>query len=318
VLLAYAKLDLDAVVLASTLPDDPFFTSLLSGYFPPAAVLAFPEEPSRHRLKREIVSTVLINAIVNLAGPVFVLRTCEVSGLGGAEVARAFVLSDGAFGLSALKSHIDWLDLKVEAKLQTRLYGDIADQFRGATRWFLAHVTAKTSVAETVARYRAGVEALREDYSMTPEESARIANLVQAGVPEELARDMTMLGSLSAALDVTLLAHETQKEPAQVAPLYFGLGAQLGLDRLRSLAGKFSPPEHWDRLALLRLLDDLSQSQRGIAKTLLIAGTDLQDWAKTQADGLQRTRDFLNALEASGEISIAKLMLASSQIQNLT
>ena len=37
VLLAYAKLDLDAEMLASTLPDDPAFAALLAGYFPPAA-----------------------------------------------------------------------------------------------------------------------------------------------------------------------------------------------------------------------------------------------------------------------------------------
>ena len=36
VLLAYAKLDLDAEILASTLPDDPALTPLLAGYFPPA------------------------------------------------------------------------------------------------------------------------------------------------------------------------------------------------------------------------------------------------------------------------------------------
>ena len=139
VLLAYAKLDLDAEVLASSLPDDPFFAPLLAGYFPPAAVAAFPQEPGRHRLKREIVSTVLINAIVNLAGPVFVLRTREVTGLGGAEVARGFVLADGAFGLSALKARIDALDLKLEARVQTGLYAEIADQFRRTTRWLLAH-----------------------------------------------------------------------------------------------------------------------------------------------------------------------------------
>ncbi|HEU0096280.1 MAG TPA: NAD-glutamate dehydrogenase domain-containing protein, partial [Rhizomicrobium sp.] len=61
VLLAYAKLDLDAEVLASSLPDDPAFAALLTGYFPPPAVAKFPDEPQRHRLKREIVSTVLIN-----------------------------------------------------------------------------------------------------------------------------------------------------------------------------------------------------------------------------------------------------------------
>jgi glutamate dehydrogenase len=317
VLLAYAKLDLDAQVLASTLPDDPTFTALLTGYFPPPAVAAFPDEPQRHRLKREIISTVLINTIVNLAGPVFVLRTREVSGMSDAIVARGFVLSDGAFGLSALKARIDALDLKVEAQLQNRLYSDIADQFRRAARWFLAHVPQDAPIADTVALYRAGVEALRQSYSLTDNDNAAIAELTKAGVPDDVARDMALLAPLAAALDVALLAHDAGKDAAGVTPLYFALGAALGLDRLRSLAVRFHPPEHWDRLAIRRLLDDLSQIQRGIAGKLLASGTDVESWAKAQGDSLQRTRDFLATLEASGEISVAKLMLASSQIQNL-
>jgi len=318
VLLAYAKLDLDAQVLASPLPDDPTFAALLAGYFPPAALAAFPEEPERHRLKREIISTVLINAIVNLAGPVFVLRSREVSGLSAAQVARGFVLSDGAFGLSALKSRIDALDLKVDAATQTQIYGEIADQFRRATRWFLAHVALDAPIVETVAQYRAGVEGLRQNYSLTTDDNARIAELVKAGVPDELARDMALLAPLAMALDVALLAHETGKDTAKVAPLYFALGEKLGLDRLRGLANRYQPAEHWDRLALRRLLDDLSQSQRGIAKKLLAGGVSVEDWSQAQRDGLERTRAFLATLEASGEISVAKLMLASSQIQSLT
>jgi glutamate dehydrogenase len=317
VLLAYAKLDLDAEVLASTLPDDPTFASLLAGYFPPAAVKAFPGEPERHRLKREIVSTVLINAIINLAGPVFVLRTREVTGLSSAQVARGFVLSDGAFGLSALKTRIDALDLKVAAAVQNGLYADIADQFRRATRWLLAHVPEDAPIADTVAQYRASVEALRESYVLTADDQARVLELTKAGVPEELARDMTLLTPLAAALDVALLAHEAGAAPSKVAPLYFALGDVLGLDRLRVLAGKFLPPEHWDRLALRRLMDDLSQSQRAITAQLLRDGSDVQSWAGKQGEALERTRAFLSTLEGSGELSVAKLMLASSQIQSL-
>jgi glutamate dehydrogenase len=316
VLLAYAKLDLDAEVLASPLPDDPTFGSLLAGYFPPAAVKAFPDEPERHRLKREIISTVLINTIVNLAGPVFVLRTREVTGLAGADVARGFVLSDGAFGLSALKVRIDALDLKVETAIQTGLYAEIADQFRRTTRWLLAHVPQDAPIADTVAQYRAGVEVLRENYILTPEDQSRIADLTEAGVPEELGRDMTLLAPLAAALDVALLAHDTGAQPAKVAALYLALGRKLGLDRLRALAGKFTPPEHWDRLALRRLMDDLSQSQRGIAAQLLRDGSSVENWAGRQSEALERTRSFLNTLEGSGELSVAKLMLASSQIQS--
>jgi glutamate dehydrogenase len=205
----------------------------------------------------------------------------------------------------------------VDAEIQTGLYGDIADQFRRATRWFLAHVPADAPIADTVSLYRAGVEALRQSYAMTEDDQAQIARLAKAGVPEDLARDMTLLLPLAAALDVALLAHETRTPPDKVAPLYFALGNTLGLDRLRALAGKFSPPEHWDRLALRRLMDDLSASQRGITIKLLNNGTSVEDWAKSQDGALERTRTFLNTLEASGELSVAKLMLASSQIQNL-
>ncbi len=317
VLLAYAKLDLDAEVLAGTLPDDPAFAALLAGYFPPEAVRTFPDEPQRHRLKREIISTVLVNAIVNLAGPLFVLRTAEVTGLSGAAIARGFVLSDGAFGLSALKTRIDALDGKVDARVQTQLYGAIADQFRRATRWFLTHVPQDAGIIDTSALYRAGVEALRQSHLMTGEDNGRIAELTGSGVPDDVARDVALLPALTSALDVALLAHDAELEPAKVAAIYFAVGDMLGLDRLRALAAKFSPPDHWDRLALRRLLDDLYAAQRRIARKLLAGGNSAETWAKTHAEALTRMRSFLADLDASGELSVAKLMLASSQIQNL-
>jgi len=317
VLLAYAKLDLDGEILASPLPDDPFFASLLAGYFPQGAVNAFPQEPERHRLKREIISTVLTNAIVNLAGPVFVLRTREVTGLSPADAARAFVLSDGAFGLSALKARIDALDLKIPASLQTQLYSDIADQFRRASRWFLTHVPANAVLADTAARYRAGIEALRQSYVLDREAQDRVTTLAVSGMPGDLARDLVLLAPLSTGLDVVELAQDSGSDVGKAGALYFAIGGELGLDRLRSLVERFHPPEHWDRLALRRLMGDLSSAQRGITGALLKNGKSVEQWSADNADALARTREFLAAMESSGDLSVAKLMLASSQIQNL-
>src|SRR3712207_4355709 len=61
VLLAYAKLEVGAAVLASDLPDDPALEPLLLDYFPAALRAQFPEAVSRHALRREIVATVLTN-----------------------------------------------------------------------------------------------------------------------------------------------------------------------------------------------------------------------------------------------------------------
>ncbi len=322
VLLAYAKLDLDAQIATSPLARDPAFASALTGYFPKQAVEAFPREPEQHRLKDEIVSTVLANRIVNLAGPLFVLRMRELSGASSAQVARAFVIADGAFGLSALKTRLDALDGKVEAAAQIHAYGEVAEHLRKVTPWFLAHHDADTGIAETIALHRAGVEALRAVLPLTDEDKARMTEFGLAKMPEELAADLALLPHLAAAPDVTLLAQKAGAKPGAAAELYFALGEKLGLDRLRMMANKLKLPDHWDRLALRRLLDDLSATQRGIADRLLTRGEmqngDAVDrWAASHDAALTRTRDFLAAMEGSGDLSIAKLMLASSQVQNL-
>jgi glutamate dehydrogenase len=261
----------------------------------------------------------LANRIVNLGGPVFAFRTREVSGRPSAEVARGFVLADGAFGLSALKQAIDGLDGKVPAALQNRLYAALAEQLRRVTPWFLAHIPPDAALAETTALIRAGTEALRRTLAPREDEKTRIAEFAAAGVPEALAADIAVLPRLAAAPDIALLARDSKTELGEVAALYFALGARLGLDRLRALAAKLSPTEHWDRLALRRLLDDLSAAQRGIAAPLLAeSGAEpLEKWIEVKAPALARTRAFLAVLEESGELSIAKLMLASSQIQGL-
>ena len=97
----------------------------------------------------------------------------EMSGRSGAEVARAFVVAEGAFGLEALKARIDALDGKVEAAVQIRLYSEIAEILRRLGLWFLTHVAAKDDLAAAIALYRAGVEALRAQHKdfISPEQA---------------------------------------------------------------------------------------------------------------------------------------------------
>jgi len=293
----------------------------------------FAAELPQHRLKREIISTSIANRIVNLAGPVFVARMKEMSGASGAEVARAFAVAEGAFGLDALKSRIDALDGKVEAQLQTRLYTEIAEILRRLGLWFLTHVSARDDLGSAIALYRAGVEALRGGHKdfisqeQGQEAQARIARFAGPGVPDDLARDIGLLPLLGVAPEIAQLARTTGHEFAPVAALYFGVGGQLGLDRLRLLAARITASEHWDRLAIRRLVDDLFAAQRALSQSLLAglpptatatdALTALDAWAASQADALDRTRSFLGALETTGELSIAKLTLANSQIHKL-
>ncbi|HUB84809.1 MAG TPA: NAD-glutamate dehydrogenase domain-containing protein, partial [Rhizomicrobium sp.] len=336
VLLAYAKLDLDAEITASELPDDPYLESLLAGYFPKAAVERFPEAVEQHRLRREIISTVLANKIVNLAGPVFVHRMKEVSSAPAWRVARAFVVAEGAFGLDALKARIDALDYKIKADIQTGMYADIAELLRRLGNWFLVNVPANAPLGETVARYRAGVETLRGTFAslVSPYEAedteSRITKIQKAGAPLDVAEDVAVLPLMGAAPEIAQLAFNRSLDVDLVAGAYFAVGAIVGIDRLRGLASRISGGEHWDRLAIRRIVDDLFAGQRALTAQVLqgfendkidrtrAEGSDAAEaWAKDHADALERTRSFLDELERSGDLSIAKLTLANSQIHEL-
>ncbi len=326
VLLAYAKLDLDAEILASGLPDDPALAPSLAAYFPKQAATQFAGELPQHRLKREIISTGLANRIVNLAGPVFAARMKEMSGCSGADVARAFVVAEGAFGLEALKKRIDALDGKTDADVQNRLYAGIAEQLRRVTPWFLSNLAAQADLGESIATYRAGVESLRPAIEPYEEDKARIEGLSKQVAPE-LARDWALLRRLAVAPEIAQLAKNSGYALATVAKLYFGIGALLGLDRLRLLAARVPASEHWDRMAIRRIVDDLFAAQRATAQSLLPgmdkgaspadASRALLHWAEKNDAALERTKAFLAALESAGDFSIAKLTLATSQIHKL-
>ncbi len=336
VLLAYAKLDLFAEIIATDLPDDPHFVSTLASYFPEATAKKFPGELENHRLRREIVATVLANRIVNLGGPLFVHRMKESSGASDARVARAFVVADGGFGLSALKARIDALDGKLDANVQNQMYADIAELLRRLGLWFLANVAADASLKDSIALYRAGVEALRGTFAtlVSPYEAqdteTRIKQLQDAGAPLDVAEDVAVLSLLSAAPEIAQLSHARSVDIDLVAGAYFEIGEIVGLDRLRGLAAKITASEHWDRLAIRRIVDDLYVGQRALTAKVLsqyehepvdrsrVEGIEAaKRWAEKNSDALTRARAFFGELERTGDLSIAKLTLANSQVHEL-
>jgi len=105
------------------------------------------------------------------------------------------------------------------------------------------------------------------------------------------------------------------------------MGALIGIDRLRALAGEIAGTDHWDRLALRRIVDDLYMAQRLLTAEALQrmrpgsgqrdGAAAVRSWAKLRQADIEQIANFLAELERAGEPSIAKLSLANSQIQKM-
>ena len=88
-LLAYTKLELQRALVASDVPDDPYLDADFVAYFPPSLRTGFDDALASHPLRREIVATVVANAVVNRAGISFLSRLCDETGLSLPVLARA-------------------------------------------------------------------------------------------------------------------------------------------------------------------------------------------------------------------------------------
>jgi glutamate dehydrogenase len=329
VLLAYAKLDLFEQVIESPLPDDAYLQRELIAYFPPEAVKRFPEELQKHRLHREIVATQLANKLVNIAGPLFVQRLHELSRAPAARVARAFVIADGAFGLEALKAKIDGLDLKIPAAQQIAMMSRVEQLLRRLGLWFVVNVPANADIGVCVKTYSEGVAQLKAHFGRfaSPFEQAEaakgLAQLKTDGVPEDLAQELAAIPFLAAAPEIVLLAQAKNVGVEIAASAYAAMGAELGLDKLRSYAATIAIEDYWDRMALRRIFDDFYAGQRILAAAALADGTQsdgaaaTKAWTQSHRDEADRTRAFLEDLEKGGGPSLAKLSLANSHVQKL-
>jgi len=334
VLLAYAKIDLNQALLDSAVPEDPAFADDLAGYFPPQVRTRFADDIKNHRLRRELVATLLCNDIVNRAGADFAQGIAEASGAELSAVARAAAMASGAFRLADLYDRINALDGKVPAATQIDMHRETTALLRRETIWMLRNVAPDAAIDQTVAQYRAGIDALKGTFSglVSPLErdavAARIAELTEAGVPHDLADEAGALPLFATVADMVSLAGETGIPLDAVAGAYFAAGAALGIDRLREQAARVTPSGHWDALSLTRIEDDLFAVQRLVAAKAL-KGMDAQDakreqgaaavatWAESAKAGIARAQSLIAELERDGAFTPAKLALGAAQLRDL-
>jgi glutamate dehydrogenase len=333
-LVAYAKIDIFNALVDSAAPDDPYFLETLQGYFPPQ-LTAFEQPMQGHRLRREIIATVLADDVVNWGGPVFVQRIQDMARAETAEIVLAFEAARRIYQLRAFADRINALDNQVPAEAQHALWREV--------RALLSRVTARL-VLEQPARARGGVAALIEAYAdpvgeqlqaglalFTPYEraaaEAKLETLRQAGAPEPLAAHAALFGGMVQALGVADLAAETGSPPRAAAVLFRGAGAVLGLDRARDAAAALQLPAHYDRLALRRTLEELDGVQRALAARAArtappqedpaIAQERLTAWLSSLGERAAEAMRIVAEFEASGPWSLAKSTLIAAELRAL-
>ena len=323
VLLAYSKMFLFDALLASDLPEDSWVGTALARYFPSALREKFGSYIERHPLKREIVSTHVLNSMINRVGPTFVHRLMETTGAAPAQVVRAYLLTREIFALVPTWQAIEALDNAVPDELQSQMLIELGRRTMRGTTWFLRSRRLAEPMAATMARFTPAASQLLEFIAAAPSSApwrAPIAEhehaLVASGVPAQLAFTVAASDLSFAALDIAEVAEASRHPLGAVADAYFSIGGLLGLSRLRAQVSALPADGYWQGMARNSLNDDLAALQRELTADALQAGGQ-SAWEVSQRPAIERAQRMLGELADTKSADLAMLSVALRELRHL-
>ncbi len=330
VLAAYSKMTLMQHIEDTTLPDEPWFEHALAGYFPPAIAGRFADDLPKHPLHREIITTVVVNDMINRAGTTYVQRAVEETGVDAGQIARAYGIVRAVFGLPALWAAIEQLDNLVPTAAQHAGYQETRRLIDRATRWFVEFRYPITDVAAEIARYQPVVSRLGsrcQDLMRGAERQALYddANeLTALGLPRELALRLAELLSAYLLLDVVEIADGTGHEAAKVAELHYAVSERLSVDNLLTKVTALPRDDRWSALARSAARHDVYAALSAITTAILRSTDDTLDvdaridlWVVQNAARVDRARETVDAALAREVVDLATLSVALRVLRGL-
>jgi glutamate dehydrogenase len=322
VLLAYAKMSVLDDLVASNLPDDPYFSRTLKAYFPAVLSEKFGDAIARHPLKREIISTFVANTVLNRTGATFVNFLAAEAAASTADVVRAYTLAREIFDLEDLWDQIDALDYSVCTSLQLDLLNKLIAIAQRASRWMLRVRAVGPDLPSLIQRYQPGARELRSHLDAWLPGPARASwqqaaqLLVNHGVESMLARNLTALEFIFPALDLVDLEQDAGIGLEPVARTYFGVENELGLTAWRTQINRLPTDTLWQTQARGSARDDVYSIASQIVRGLLMRSQSLADWSLQHAAVVARLCQLLQNISTQNS-DLAPISVALRELRHL-
>ena len=328
VLLSYSKIALYQALLQGNLPDDPSLENELLTYFPTAIRDAHGTPIRQHRLRRELIATVITNQLVNTMGMAFPHRLAEEQGVSLTVVTRAFLMAVKALRTDDLMDAIEAQDGAMPAATQYQLMTRVSGLIKHGCNWFIGSAREDRPIAEQVDSVSEAVGAIEQGLPELLPSAYRkdwdkaVKRHEKAGAPTELARRIANTRVLGTALDMARLCKDSGEPLNVVTDTFFTVGQQLSVLWLHGAVNALSVSGRWPALARATLRDDIYRLHALIAGHVLTHPGDtgqvrFDDWASAHQQDVDFTRARISEIRHADATDFPGLSVAVRELRKL-
>jgi glutamate dehydrogenase len=329
VLLAHTKIAATQEVLASSLPDDPYLRQVLTGYFPGPLRERYASRMGDHRLHREIITTVVVNDMVDRSGTTFAFRLNEETGASVPEITAAWLVARHVFDLQGFWAGLEALDGKVDSSVQIAALLEGRKLGERAARWLLHARRPRFDIQQIIDYFADGVLAVGRELPglLAGRDLAGYADRRESfagrGVPGPLADRLAAMVPAYSAFDIVDIARGTGLSAQETAAVYFDLADRLQIARLRDMITALPRDDRWTTMARGAIRDDLYAAHAALARDVLTVtepGTPaerLAAWEQRNHSAVRRAAQTLTEIWESNAFNVATLSVAVRAVRTL-
>ena len=326
VLVSYAKIAVAEAVVAGDLPDDPWLERTLADGFPAALAERHPDAVTGHRLKRELITTLVTNQMVDRLGIATAHRLPAGFGSRMDAAVRAYLLADAWLDGEALFHDIEALDNRLPTEQQYALHKIVIGLLKHVMSWWLATPEIDGDMATLIERFGADARRLLADLpqflagSYHAHWQADFEAWTEAGLDEALAARIASADAGGGVLDVVSLAEGRGRDVGEVASIYYAVGDELGVAWLQDAIHDLGADGRWAALARAGLRGDSYRIHQQIAAQVLdMPGpTPLDDWREAHGRTIEYVAARMAELQAIDRPGHAHLTVAVRDLARLT